>query len=58
MSTPTIFNKKNNIYRISIDLSGTSRKKVIEQFKNKYPELFGILSSDKPLRKQFEVNRN
>ena len=43
------------IYRVSIDLSGSNKKKVVNSFKKKYPELFGILSSDKSLSKQFSV---
>lgn len=44
-------------YRVCIDLWGKSKIRVIARFKREYPELYGHLSDDKPLREQFTIVR-
>jgi len=44
-------------YRVCIDLWASSKKQVIANFKKEYPELYGHLSDDKPLRDQFSIVR-
>jgi len=44
-------------YRVCIELWASSKKQVIDKFKKEYPELYGHLSDDKPLRDQFSIVR-